>query len=118
MAKNYENLEIWKKSIGLATFVYKVTKSFPKDELYGLVSQIRRAVVSIASNIAEGAGRGSQKEFLRFIFIALGSLNELETQFFIAKNLGYIKDKEFEELSSKIKELGNLLGGFRNYLKK
>lgn len=118
MAKNYENLEIWKKSIGLATLVYKITKSFPKDELFGLVSQMRRAVVSISSNIAEGAGRGYKKEFLRFILIALGSLNELESQLFIAKNLGYIKDKEFGELFIKIKEVGNLLSGFRNYLNK
>lgn len=118
MAKNYENLEIWKKSIDLATIIYKVTRNFPKDELYGLISQIRRAAVSVSSNIAEGAGRGSKKEFLRFILIALSSFNELESQFFIAKNLDYIKDEEFQKLLSRIKEVGNLLGGFRNYLNK
>ncbi len=118
MAKNYENLDIWKKSINLATIIYKTTKSFPKDELYGLISQIRRAAVSVSSNIAEGAGRGSKKEFLRFIMISLGSLNELESQIVIAKNLNYIKEEEFQNLSSKVEELGNLLGGFRNYLNK
>lgn len=118
MARNYENLEIWKKSIELAVFIYKISSDFPRDEVYGLISQIRRSSISVSSNIAEGAGRGSKKEFLRFIFIALGSLNEVESQIHVAHKLSYISDSDFDEAVTRIKELGNLLGGFRNYLNK
>lgn len=116
MAQSYENLKIWQDSVNLAGLLYKITKKFPRDELFGIVSQLRRAVISISSNIAEGAGRSSKKEFCRFINIAIGSLNETESLCLISLNLGYISEKEFEELLQKIKELGNLLGGFRKYL--
>ncbi|KKT82174.1 MAG: hypothetical protein A3B99_03710 [Candidatus Yanofskybacteria bacterium RIFCSPHIGHO2_02_FULL_44_12b] len=118
MAKNYENLNIWKKSIDFASFIYRTTKNFPREEFYGLVSQIRRAVVSISSNIAEGAGRGSKKEFSRFISIASGSLNEVEGQLHIASNLDYIKKEDFEKVLELIKDRGSMLGGFQKFLKK
>lgn len=118
MAMNYENLDIWKKSITLATCIYTLTRQFPKEEVYGLTSQIRRAVISISSNIAEGAGRGTKKDFLRFIMIALGSLNEVESQIHVSRQLHYLTDAECKEILNKVRELGNLLGGFRNYLKK
>ena len=77
---NFRKLKIWKRSISLATDVYDITNQFPKSELYGITSQVRRSVVSISSNIAEGAGRQSQKEFIQFLNIAKGSCYELETQ--------------------------------------
>ena len=83
----HKDMEVWKKSIGLVTKVYELTKIFPEDEKFGLVSQIRRAAVSIPSNIAEGAARNSDKEIQRFLDISLGSIAELETQLIIAENL-------------------------------
>lgn len=118
MAQNYENLDVWKKGIALASFVYRLTREFPRDELYGLTSQIRRASVSISSNIAEGAGRGTKKDFLRFVMIALGSLNEVESQLHISRQLGYLKEHSFQEALRQTQDLGKMLGGFRNYLKK
>jgi len=118
MAKNFENLMIWQKSIDFAADVYKVTRGFPKEEVYGLTSQIRRAVVSISSNVAEGAGRGTKKEFSHFASIAGGSLNEVESQLHIAFRLGYLKKDSFELLISNAVELGKILNGLQNYLRK
>jgi len=87
--KSHLDLDVWKKSMDLAKAVYENTKAFPQDEIYGLTSQMRRAAVSIASNIAEGAARGSKKDFARFLDIAQGSAAELETQCFLAQNLKY-----------------------------
>ena len=89
---NYKNLEVWKRSVELATKVYSITKSFPNEEKYGLVSQIRRCSVSISSNIAEGSGRGTNKEFRLFLNYALGSCFELETQLLISQNLGLVNE--------------------------
>jgi len=118
MAKNYENLEVWRETIKLATLIYGETKNFPKGELYGLTSQLRRAVISISSNIAEGAGRSSKQEFYRFINIALGSLNETENLLYLSKELNYLKKKNFDSLKAQIEKVGNLLGGFKKYLNK
>lgn len=118
MAQNYENLDAWKKSITFAIFIYTLTKKFPRDELYGLTSQIRRAAISVSSNIAEGAGRGTKKDFLRFIMIALGSLNEVESQLYIAYHLQYLAEYEFQKAVRQAKDLGSILGGLRNYLKR
>ena len=118
MAKNYENLEAWKDSVSLAVLIYKETKNFPKGEFYGLTSQLRRAVVSISTNIAEGAGRASKTEFTRFINIALGSLNEVENLTYISKELGYLKEEKFSLIKKQIKKLGNLIGGLKRYLSK
>lgn len=82
---NHKDLEVWKKSVVLARDVYEVTKGFPRDELFGLTSQMKRASVSIASNLAEGAARKGQQEFLQFLYIAIGSASELDTQIEIAK---------------------------------
>lgn len=93
---NYKELKIWQRSVELTTTVYSITQNFPKSEQYGLVQQIRRAVVSISSNIAEGAGRKTNKEFGYFLNIAYRSLHELETQLIISVNLGYFgKGEEF-----------------------
>lgn len=116
MAQSYEHLKIWRESVELASLIYKITKKFPKSEIFGIVSQLRRAVVSIPSNVAEGSGRNSPKDFCRFIDIAIGSLNETESLLVVSLKLEYLSNEEFNELMCKIKELGNLLGGFRKYL--
>jgi four helix bundle protein len=90
--KCHEDLEIWKLSIRLVKETYLISKAFPDDERFGLTSQMRRAAISVPSNIAEGAGRVSKKEFIHFLSISLGSLSELETQFVIAKELQYLDD--------------------------
>jgi four helix bundle protein len=91
--KTHKDLEIWQEGIKLVTKIYKLTKDFPDEELYGLTSQMRRAAVSYPSNISEGAARNSNNEYIRFLYIALGSLSELETQIIISEKLNYIPDK-------------------------
>ena len=99
-------LEAWKAAINVVKLVYKLTKQFPDEERYGLVSQMRRCAVSIPSNIAEGAGRGSTREFIRFLCIARGSICELETQFFLSKELGYLSSlKEASSSSNRVFQL-------------
>ena len=114
--KNHKDLEVWKKSMDLVSNIYKITESFPNKELYGLTNQIRRAAVSIPSNIAEGAARNSKKEFIQFLYIALGSLSELETQIIIANRLEYLNnlDTSLEDL----KFVQKLINGLIYYLKK
>jgi four helix bundle protein len=97
----HKDLDIWKLGIELVEEVYKITAKFPKEEIYGLTNQMRRASVSISSNISEGAARGSKKEFIKFIYIALGSLAELETQIVISEKLGYLKNHNLMELIEK-----------------
>ena len=116
MSRNYEHLKIWEKSVDLSVIVYSLTRSFPKEEMYGLTSQIRRAVVSISCNIAEGAGRNSKQEFIRFINIALGSLNEVESLLLVSRKLEYSTELKYKEIKEKLEELGGLIGGFRKYL--
>jgi len=107
-------LDVWKKSMDLATKIYKITKLFPKEEMYGLTSQIRRSGVSISANIAEGAARNSRKEFIQFLYISLGSLAELETELLIAKSIGYLKnDNIFEEIKIIRKMLSGLINSVR-----
>jgi len=106
---NFKKLNVWKKAIELATNIYKETEYFPNDELYGLTSQIRRCTVSISSNIAEGAGRQSKKEFRHFLNIAAGSCNELETQLIISSNLEYIEEANSEHLQNSIIEIRKML---------
>jgi four helix bundle protein len=88
--KTHKDLEVWSIGIELVEAIYKSTKAFPKEELYGLATQMRRAAISVPSNIAEGAARNSRKEFVQFLYISLGSLAELETQVIIAQRLGFI----------------------------
>ena len=113
---NHKDLEVWKKSMDLVESVYQMTNSFPDSEKFGLTNQIRRAVVSIPSNIAEGSGRKSDKELIQFIHIAIGSLAEVETQYLISIRLKYI-DKN-ENIENELVVLNKLLIGFKNYLLK
>jgi len=106
---NFRKLKIWKRSINLATDVYEITKQFPRSELYGITSQVRRSVVSISSNIAEGAGRQSQKEFIQFLNIAKGSCYELETQLLISKNLKYISEESYLALESELIKIEKMI---------
>ena len=102
---NYKELIVWQKSMDLVEKVYELTLLFPKDEKYGLISQIQRSAVSIPSNISEGAGRNSNKEFRNFLGIANGSINELSTQLELALRIGYIKNNELEEVFKLINEI-------------
>ncbi len=115
--KTHKNLEVWKKSIQLVTDIYYISKKFPKEEMYGLTNQIRRSAVSIPSNIAEGAARKSTKEFIQFLYIALGSHSELETQLIISCNLNFINTKQKDDLLIPMMEIGKMLIGLINYLK-
>ena len=111
---NHKDLEVWKKSFDLVVDVYNETKSFPEEEKYNITSQIRRAAVSIPSNIAEGCARSSDQEILRFIDIACGSLAELETQLLLAERFGYLNSKE---LIAQIMSINKMLSGLKKYLK-
>ena len=112
--RNFREYDIWKNAISLAKEVYLLTDQLPSSEKYGLISQVQRAVVSIASNIAEGAARKSEKEFSHFLQIALGSAFEVETQLILAKELQYIKETELAELFDKLHILQRQI----NYLTK
>jgi four helix bundle protein len=107
----HHDLKVWQEVMVLVEMVYEISSYFPESENYGLRSQMRRAAVSIASNIAEGAARAGSKEFLQFLYISRGSLSELETQMIIAKNLGYINDtdKIFEQIDKVFGFLGGLI---------
>ena len=110
----YKDLEVYKKSIELVIEIYNIASQFPKDEQFGLVSQIKRAVISIPSNIAEGSARYSNKDSARFVDIAIGSIAEVDTQLTIAKRLGFVDN--IEETYEHIKQVNALLLGFKKYL--
>ena len=110
-AYHHKQLRVWQKAMKLVFEVYKVTNNFPKLEQFGLISQIRRSVVSIPSNIAEGHGRKSDKELIRFLNIARGSIYELDTQIEIAKQLNYLSQYDFDNLSNLLDEKSRLLSG-------
>ena len=105
----FKELKVWQKAIELVTNTYLKTQSFPKEEIYGLTSQIRRCVVSIPSNIAEGCGRKTNKDFSSFLGISLGSAFEFETQLIICKNLEFIQQKDFNLLESEIQHIQNMI---------
>jgi four helix bundle protein len=113
----HKDLEVWKKAMDFVIGLYKTTVSFPDDERYGLTSQLRRAAVSIPSNIAEGAARQSNKEFIQFLYIALGSTVEIETQLNIARNLNFIKADTFEKMDAEQNEISRMLMGLIKYRK-
>ena len=115
--KTHKDLDVWKKSMDFVTMLYKKTATFPKEEIYGLTNQMRRAAVSIPSNIAEGAARKSNKEFIQFLHIALGSTVEIETQLIISKNLKFIDDESLIELDKERNEIGRMLFGLIKYRK-
>ena len=106
---NHKELKVWQRSVDLATVIYQLTKVFPKEETYGLTQQLRRSVVSVSSNIAEGAGRKSDKEFGYFLNLAYGSLYELETQLLIASKLGYLEAGDVEPVDLEIQELQKMI---------
>jgi four helix bundle protein len=115
---DYRDLVVWQKAIDLVEAIYLATARFPREELYGLTIQIRRAAVSVASNIAEGHGRSSTRDFLHFLSIAHGSLKEIETQIIIAERLQYIDCQLKNHLFEKTAEVGRLLSGLSNSLRK
>ena len=115
--RNYQDLIAWQKAMNLVEGIYRMSRTFPKDELYGLVSQIRRAAVSIPSNIPEGEGRGSVREFAQFLRIAHGSLREVETQVLIAQRLSYAQSGETSELLGLAGDVGKLITGLLRSLK-
>ena len=111
--KTHKDLIVWKKSIDFVTEIYKVTSGLPNEEMYGLMSQLRRAAISVPSNIAEGAARNTNKEYVRFLYIARASAAEIETQLLIAENLGYIKSKE-NRLKEDLLEISKMLTALIN----
>jgi four helix bundle protein len=116
--RHYRELVVWQKAIALVEALYRATEIFPKTEIYALTSQIRRAAVSIPSNIAEGQGRNSTRDFLHFLSVAQGSLMELETQIMIAERLGYFDKGHEEALLNSTAEVSRMLSGLRNSLNK
>lgn len=109
--KNFTDLDVWKEGHKLVLMIYKITKNFPKEEVFGLVSQMKRCVVSITSNVAEGFSRQSYKEKLRFYFMALGSITELQNQLFIAKDIGYLGKEDFQNLFGQAIKVHKILNG-------
>ena len=116
--RSFRDLIVWDKSMELVKEVYRMTKSFPKEEIFGLTSQVRRAAVSIPSNIAEGHARLSRKEFQHFLGNARGSLAELQTQIIIGKELGFLSDKEMDDIIKKATDVARLLNGLLSSLRK
>ncbi len=115
---NFKELKIWQKALELSVHVYKVTGLFPKEDKFGLISQIKRSAVSIPSNIAEGAGRNSVKEFLYFLSVANGSSYELQTQLLISNKLNFLKDDLLESMLFELNEIQKMNYNFQKTLKK
>ena len=111
------DIKVWQKAMDFVTSLYKSTRSFPVEELYGITSQMRRSAVSIPSNIAEGFGRKSTNEFKRFLQISMGSLFELQTQLEISRNLNYLTEEQFDTLFKDLREIEIMLTSFINSIK-
>jgi four helix bundle protein len=109
--KNHKDLEVWKEAVELAVACYDITRTFPQVEQFGLASQMRRAAISVASNIAEGAARAGSKEFVQFLYISLGSASELDTQIEIAKKIGLGNVADIETLQLKVNGVSRMLQG-------
>lgn len=116
--KNYQDLLAWQKAMDLVEVGYRLTKQFPKEEMFALTAQLRRALVSVPSNIAEGEGRSSPAEFQRFLNIAHGSLREVETQLLIARRLNYLSDTDLKQALELASEAGRLIQGLRRSLER
>ena len=114
---NFKELKVWNKSVDLAVATYRITKSFPSEEKFGLIAQINRSAVSVAANIAEGAGRNSHGEFNQFLGIATGSLYELETLLIITERIGILSNQEFQSASSQVEEITKMISGLKKSLK-
>ena len=113
---NFEKLEVWRKAIDFADLVYRITKTFPDDERFGLTSQMRRAAVSLSSNIAEGCSRASKADFARFIEIATGSVFEVVSQSFIGRRQGFLEEHEFQTIYEAAEEQSRMLSGLKQSL--
>ena len=113
---NFEKLDVWQKAIDFADLVYQVTRAFADDERFGLTSQMRRAAVSVSSNIAEGSARFSRPDFARFLEIASGSLLEVVSQSFVARRNGFLSESDFQQIYRAAEEQGRMLSGLRNSL--
>jgi len=111
MSGSHRNLIVWQKAMQMVTDIYRVSRSFPRAEIYGLSAQVRAAAVSVPSNVAEGKGRLSKREYVQFLSRALGSLLEVETQMEIAHNLEYLDAEAFAKLCSQTEEVGRMLNG-------
>ena len=116
MAKSFRELKVWQVSIEFSLTIYELTSEFPKHELYGMTSQMRRAAVSIASNITEGSARSSRKDFNQFVLIAKGSLCELQTQLIIANRLRYVSAQRMATAERQAQEIAQMLSGLSRYL--
>ena len=114
--KNLKNMKVWEKAHSITLETYKITREYPKDEIYGLVSQMRRSASSIATNIAEGCGRLSDADFARFIVISMGSANELEYQFILSQDLKYTTQEQYNILDNRINEIKKMLVGLHKKL--
>ena len=116
--RDYRDLIVWQKAMDLVEAVYRTTAAFPKEEMYGLTSQLRRAAVSIPSNIAEGNGRNTTRDYLNFLGMAYGSVKEVETQVLIAERLRYIDSNQTGRLVTMTAEIARLISGLVNSLKR
>lgn len=114
--KTHKDLLVWKKGIDLVEQIYKFTKQFPKEELYGITNQMRRCAVSIPANIAEGSGRKNKAEFIQFLHIALGSASELETHLIISQRLGFLSINSYDEIMNALNEIIKMICGLINSL--
>jgi four helix bundle protein len=114
---SYRDLEVWKRSMELVANIYGITQAFPKEELYGLTNQLRRAAVSVPANIAEGWGRGTTREYIQFLRIARGSLFELETLINISSKLEYAKVQNQQQILQEIQEIGKMLNALLKRLR-
>src|SRR5690242_7272739 len=115
--RDFRELKVWAKAHELTLAIYRETAQFPKQELYGLTSQLRRAAASVGANIAEGAGKTSRAEFARFLETASGSASELEYHLLLAKDLGYISSDVYDDLSASVGEIKRMLTGFMQHLR-
>ena len=116
--RDFKELEIWRIAREINKLVYTLTGKFPRAEIYGLTNQMRRASVSVSSNIAEGCGRRTSKDFVGFLHVAMGSLKEVESQLFVAKDLDYLSDGEFNEVIEEVDKLGKKLNLFTQHIEK
>jgi len=118
MEKPHKRLDAWQESINLVILIYELTKQFPKNEIFGLISQLRRAVISIPGNIAEGAARQTRREFVQFLYIARGSLSEVDTYMEIARRLGYIEKASTALVERKLVDVDKIITGLIQSLKR
>lgn len=114
--RDFRSLDVWKRAFDFANEVYGITEQFPKEEVYALTSQLRRASVSIFSNIAEGCGRRTNKDIINFMYNAMGSVREVEAQLLFSGKINYLDNKKVEELEKEVIEIGRMLMGYIKYI--